>query len=111
MFFRRNGKKSQKGAALVEYAVLIGAVTLIGLLGLSVLGHKTNDLTSSVAVLLPGAHADDNLFMRAGELVAFENDGADVAQVDITDIGDTTLSRLGDAVGITSTDYETLLVD
>jgi len=62
-------KKAPKGAAMVEYAVLLGAVTLIAVLGVSILGHKTSDIIGALAVVLPGAHADDNASITSGKLI------------------------------------------
>ena len=50
--------KSKKGSALVEYGLLVAGVALVAAAGVSILGHKTSDLVSSVAAVLPGAHPD-----------------------------------------------------
>ena len=70
--------KSRKGAALVEYGLLIGGVALIGAGAVSIFGHKTSDIIGTVAAVLPGAHTDDNLPMLSGHLIeTTTSNGAD----------------------------------
>ena len=51
----RKGQK-RKGQSLVEYALIIAGVALIGTVGITVFGHKVADLIGTVAAILPGAH-------------------------------------------------------
>ena len=62
--------RNRKGQGLVEYGILVGGVALVCLAAVAVLGHKTNDLISGVAGVLPGAHADDNAPIVSGKIVA-----------------------------------------
>jgi Flp pilus assembly pilin Flp len=61
--------KNKKGQGLVEYGLIIAGVALICAAAVSVFGHKTNDLISAVATILPGAHDDDNGPMFSGKLI------------------------------------------
>jgi pilus assembly protein Flp/PilA len=61
--------RNKKGAALVEYSLLVAGVALIGAAAVSVFGHKTSDLMASVAAVLPGAHAADNAPIVSGQLI------------------------------------------
>ena len=45
---------------MVEYIVIVGAVAMISMVGVSVFGHKVADQYAIGAGLLPGAHAEDN---------------------------------------------------
>ena len=65
--------KCRKGAALVEYALLVGGVALIGAASVSTFGHKTNDMIAMVAAVLPGAHADDNGPIISGRIIETSN--------------------------------------
>ena len=77
MTFIRRFARDRKGAALVEYGLLIAGVSLIGAAAVSTFGHKTNDMLASVAAILPGAHADDNGPIFSGKLIETTNaDGA-----------------------------------
>ena len=70
--------KCRKGAAMVEYALLVAGVALIGAASTSVFGHKTNDMIGMVAAVLPGAHADDNAPIVSGKLIETSNAAAGV---------------------------------
>jgi len=61
--------KNQKGAALVEYALIIAGVALIAAATVSVFGHKTNDMLATAAAVLPGAHAEDNAPIVSGRVI------------------------------------------
>jgi len=61
--------KNNRGAALVEYGLLIAGVALICAAAVSVFGHKTSDLIGTVAAILPGAQTEDNQPMLSGRLI------------------------------------------
>ena len=61
--------RRRKGQGLVEYALLIAGVALISMAAVSLFGHKVNDLISSVATILPGAHQGDNGPIISGHLI------------------------------------------
>lgn len=60
---------NKKGQGLVEYGLIIAGVALICAAAVSVFGHKTSDLISAVAAVLPGAHAGDNAPITSGALI------------------------------------------
>jgi pilus assembly protein Flp/PilA len=62
-------RRNRKGSALVEYALLIAGVALIGAAAVSVFGHKTSDMVGLVASILPGAHTADNASIQSGHLL------------------------------------------
>jgi pilus assembly protein Flp/PilA len=66
---------SKKGAALVEYGLLIAGVALISAASVSVFGAKTGDLVAAVATVLPGAHATDNARIVTGKLIETTDGG------------------------------------
>ena len=61
--------RNKKGAALVEYGLLIAGVALICAAAVSEFGHKTSDLVGAMAVVLPGAHSGDNGPIISGHLI------------------------------------------
>ena len=61
--------KENKGAALVEYALIVAGVALIGAAAVSVFGHKVTDMLATAAAVMPGAHADDNAPIVAGKTI------------------------------------------
>jgi hypothetical protein len=71
----RKGLRNRKGQGLVEYALIIAGVALIGIVGITMFGHKVADLIGTVAYILPGAHTDDNNPIVAGHLIETDNLG------------------------------------
>jgi len=81
--------RSKKGAALVEYGLLIAGVALVSAAAVAVFGHKTNELIGSIATVLPGAHEDDNAPISAGQLLETTDPAVDPEgkiRLDIQDI-------------------------
>ena len=101
--------KCKKGAALVEYALLVAGIALIGAASIATFGHKTNDMIGMVAAVLPGAHVDDNAPIVSGKIIETTPNvggtgagiGLDVATI-ITN-SDGTHERLGENVGTVGT--------
>jgi hypothetical protein len=90
---------------MVEYALLVAGVALIGAASTSIFGHKTNDMIAMVAAVLPGAHADDNAPIVSGKIIETSPDvggaGAGIG-LDVDTIiaaSDGTQERLGNNVG------------
>lgn len=65
----RRLKKNKKGAALVEYALIVAGVALIGAVAVSLFGHKVSDMLGTAAAVLPGAHTDDNAPIVSGKTI------------------------------------------
>jgi Flp pilus assembly pilin Flp len=61
--------RNRKGAALVEYALIVAGVALIGAVAVSLFGHKVSDMLATAAAVLPGAHADDNAPIISGKTI------------------------------------------
>ncbi len=81
--------RSKKGAALVEYGLLIAGVALVSAAAVAVFGHKTNELIAGIASVLPGAHEDDNAPIAAGQLLETTDPSTDPdgkIRLDIQDI-------------------------
>lgn len=68
---RRIGRlvRNSKGAALVEYALIVAGVALIGAVAVSIFGRKVTDMLATTAAVLPGAHAEDNAPIISGKLI------------------------------------------
>jgi pilus assembly protein Flp/PilA len=65
---RRLGQ-NEKGATLVEYALIIAGVALIAAATISIFGHKTNDMLATTTAVLPGAHPEDNAPIVSGKII------------------------------------------
>jgi pilus assembly protein Flp/PilA len=61
--------RNRRGQGLVEYALIIAGVALIGAVGISLFGHKAAQMIDAVAVILPAADSDDNGPIGVGELI------------------------------------------
>lgn len=92
---------NKKGQGLVEYGLIIAGVALICAAAVAVFGHKTSDLISAVATILPGAHADDNGPMTSGKLIETTSaeDGGAIALDAATIATNSGTARLGNNVG------------
>src|SRR3974377_2143172 len=62
-------RTARKGAAMVEYALLVGGIALICAGAVSVFGHKTSDIIGLMAAIVPGGHTEDNAAMISGQLI------------------------------------------
>ena len=62
-------RRNNKGAALVEYALIVAGVSLIGAAAVSLFGHKVTDMLGMAAAVIPGAHADDNAPIVSGQTI------------------------------------------
>ena len=100
----------KKGAALLEYSLLAAGVSLIAAAGISIFGHKTNDLISSVAAVLPGAHADDNGPIFSGKIIETTTNANGALAVDTTSAA-AGGPRLATNLGITRDQIEALIVE
>jgi len=104
----RRVARGEAGAALVEYALIIAGVALIGAAAVSLFGHKVTDMLATAAAVMPGAHADDNAPIVAGKTIETSTntpgfDGGNSATGIGLDVNAITQSngqtRLGDGVG------------
>lgn len=90
-------KSRRRGAALVEYGLIVSGVALISAAAVSIFGHKTSDLIAAVASVLPGAHADDNGPIVSGKLIETTNNGTDGIALNVNAMTAST-ERLGNNV-------------
>ena len=104
----RRLRKNQKGAALVEYALIVAGVALIGAAAVSVFGHKVSDMLATATAVLPGAHTDDNAPIVSGKTIETSPNAPGFDQgnsqtgigLDVNAITQGTgASRLGNSVG------------
>ena len=104
--------RCKKGAALLEYSLLAAGVSLIAAAGISIFGHKTNDLISSVAAILPGAHEDDNGPIASGKLIETTSATAGTIALDANTIATNPgTPRLANNLGVAPADLELLIVE
>ena len=92
--------RSKKGAALVEYALLVAGIAIVAAAAVSLLGHKTSDLIGTSATIIPGVSGEDNNPISSGRLIETSvNDDGNIA-TDIQAILDKNgQERVGDNLG------------
>jgi hypothetical protein len=89
----------ETGSTFIEYTLLIGAVSIIVALALTIAGHKVGDISATASAIIPGAHSEDDVTFTTGELAEFSHDNGD-AIWDTSRIGGADDNRLGDNLGI-----------
>jgi len=65
--------RRQKGAALVEYGLLVAGVALVAAAAVAIFGSKTSDLIASIGSVLPGQNALINGPITSGKLIETED--------------------------------------
>jgi Flp pilus assembly pilin Flp len=93
--FMKHSRRNKRGAAMVEYGLLVAGVALVTAAAVSMFGHKTTDMIGTIASVLPGAHGDDNGPILAGNLLETTN----------------TLGSTGTAVGLNVKDGSNGVID
>ena len=98
-------RQAKRGAALVEYALIVGGVALVALAAVSVFGHKTASMLGAAASVMPGAQTTDNGAIAAGRIV-------DTSTVNgaIT-INPGTNNQLGNNLGLTQAQIDAMVKD
>ena len=113
MRFFKNLLRSRKGAAMVEYALLVAGVALIGAAAVSVMGNKTGDMFAAIATVLPGAQTEDNNTIQVGEIIETDLNAAGAITLQTEQMNDGA-ARLGENVGLSAAsadDFGTLVVE
>ena len=92
----------RRGAALVEYGLIIAGVALVSAAAISIFGKKTSDMIGAAAAVLPGANAQDNGTIRSGRLIETTDGSQGAIEIDTADIA-TGGNRLGENLGLDTT--------
>jgi Flp pilus assembly pilin Flp len=98
-------RQSKRGAALVEYALIVGGVALVAAAAVSIFGHKTASMIGATASVLPGAQAADNGAISAGRVMDTVNNGG------VITIQPGTNNNLGNNLGLSQTQIDNLVKD
>lgn len=97
--------RCKRGAALLEYSLLAAGISLVAAAGVAIFGHKTTDMISSVAAIMPGAHGDDNGPIASGKIIETTSAATGQISVDIpTIVGNTDTPRLENNLGLSGLD-------
>lgn len=74
--------KKKRGAALVEYGLLVAGVALTTAAAVSLLGHKTNDMVGTIASALPSSNQEDVGQVKGGRIIATTDGSAGSIGID-----------------------------
>lgn len=69
---------AKRGAALVEYGLIVAGVALVSLVAVSVFGGKTSKLFGVSAAAIPGATEADNGTIVSGKVAAVKKEGDNI---------------------------------
>lgn len=75
MKLHTNATRSRRGAALVEYGLLVAGVAVVALAAVAILGGKVSGLFATSAAVLPGVTPADNTPIQAGQFVQTSAEG------------------------------------
>lgn len=99
MKIRKLTRRDKRGAALVEYGLIVAGVALVAVAAVSIFGFKTAGMIGTSAALLPGAQADDVGVISTGKIVKTQNNGGIISVAD-----DAEQNSLGDNLGFDTED-------
>ncbi len=108
----KNRNSRQRGTVMVEYALLLAGILVVGAAATSLLGHKTADLIGTAAVIMPGAHEDGNGPIVAGRAIETTSAEDGPITLDVQAISDATATaRLATNLGMNAEALEALIVE
>ena len=90
--------RTKRGAALVEYGLIVAGVALVAAVAVSVFGSKTAGMIAASAHVLPGTNADDNGAITVGHVVQTTGGNGSTIAVDPNSV-----NSMGDSMGVTIT--------
>ncbi len=102
----QKSRRLKRGAALVEYALIVGGVALVAAAAVSVFGHKTASMIGATASTLPGAQPDDNGAIAAGRIMDTVKDANNVITIQPGEN-----NNLSDNLGLSQQQVDNLVKD
>jgi Flp pilus assembly pilin Flp len=108
-------QRRRKGAALVEYGLLVAGVALVATAAVAIFGSKTTDLIASIATVLPGVEQEENGPIVSGKLIETTDSTGPNARIETdiaTILGNSGTERLSTNLGFTAGGgLDTLVID
>lgn len=103
--------RNRKGAAMVEYALLVAGIAVVSVAAVSILGHKTSDLLGTAAAIIPGVSDFDNDEITSGRLIETAPNADGALSVDVQGIIDNSeTERLGNNLGYDPGELPSLVI-
>lgn len=98
-------RRAKRGAALVEYGLIVAGVALVAAAAISIFGHKTASIIAATGAILPGAQQEDNGTIAAGRIVDTVNNNG------VITINPGADNNLGHNLGLTQGQVDDLVTD
>lgn len=102
----QKSRNAKRGAALVEYGLIVAGVALVAAAAVSIFGHKTTGMIGAAASAMPGAQQSDNAAISAGRIMDTTVNANGVA---VINPGQN--NGLGDNLGLTQQQVDSLVRD
>ncbi len=98
----KQARREKRGAALVEYGLIVAGVALVAAAAVSIFGTKTSGMIGASARILPGEQAADNAPISVGKLIETTTNADGSISVDTAGLDgeDGTIQGLLEIVGI-----------
>jgi len=78
MKMNKHISNKKRGAALVEYGLIVAGVALVAAAAVSIFGSKAACLVGASARILPGANPDDNKAIDVGHIISVDATGTTI---------------------------------
>ncbi len=91
----KQNRNQKRGAALVEYGLIVAGVALVAAAAVSIFGSKTGGMIAASARVMPGANAEDNKLINVGHAINVKDDGNGNLGVDGTNLDKTLGENMG----------------
>ena len=82
MKLNKQTRRGQRGAALVEYGLIVAGVALVAAAAVSIFGTKTAGMIGASAAILPGSQAADNGVIGVGRMIQTTDSANGAIEVD-----------------------------
>jgi Flp pilus assembly pilin Flp len=85
-------RRTKRGAALVEYGLIVAGVALVAAVAVSIFGSKTAGMIAASAHVLPGTNAADNGTIEVGHVIkTTDGQNGNIGMTD--DVGSNTMGQ------------------
>jgi len=101
----QQSRRQKRGAALVEYGLIVAGVALVAAAAVSVFGHKTAGMIGASAALLPGTTEQENGAIAVGEIIDTHKVGN---KIELDTTGE---NSIGQNLGLSDTQMGELVQD
>jgi Flp pilus assembly pilin Flp len=102
-------RRDRRGQSIVEYGIAVGAVAIVSLAAMSLLGHKVGNLIGVAAAVLPADNSDDQGSIFIGKVASV--DGGNGTPFTLSSTPGTLQNNLGLSNAAVANDGSGLITD